>query len=63
MSFSILLVFYNPGLVWIAIPFAVLVALSIFILGLHYISDVIVGSLIGGVLAVISLQIGLIFIP
>lgn len=43
-------------------PFAILVALSRFILGLHYISDVIMGSLIGGVIAVISLQIGLIII-
>lgn len=62
VSFSILLVFYYPELIWIAMPFAILVALSRFILGLHYISDVIVGSLIGGVLAVISLQIGLIIL-
>lgn len=56
VSFSIMLVFYYPALAWIVIPFAVLVALSRFILGLHYISDVIVGGFIGAILALSSLQ-------
>ncbi len=60
VSFSILLVFYYPGLFWVAAPFAMLVALSRFILGLHYISDVVIGALIGASLAYTSLQYSII---
>ena len=56
VSFSIMLSFYYPQLLWLVLPFAILVALSRFILGLHYISDVVVGGLIGATLAVFSLQ-------
>ncbi len=51
-----MLVFYSPVLVWLVVPFAILVALSRFILGLHYISDVVIGGLIGVSLATLSLQ-------
>ena len=57
VSFSIILTFYYPILVWLVLPFALLVAMSRFILGLHYISDVIVGGIIGGSLAIASLQV------
>lgn len=57
LSFSIMLVFYYPGLVWIAFPFAALVAISRFVLGLHYISDVLIGGLLGAILAAASLQL------
>ncbi len=56
VNFSILLFFYYPTLIWLVFPFAMLVALSRFILGLHYISDVVVGGLIGATLATFSLQ-------
>ena len=62
VCFSIMLVFYYPILVWLVVPFAVLVAMSRFILGLHYISDVIVGGLIGATLAAFSLQLHLLLI-
>ena len=62
INFSLMLVFYYPELVWIVSPFAILVALSRFILGLHYISDVVVGGLIGAILAAFSLQLQSIFI-
>ncbi len=57
VSFSLMLFFYYPQLGWLVFPFAGLVALSRFILGLHYISDVIVGGLIGAILAAFSLQL------
>jgi len=55
--FSILFSFYLPQigpLVWL---FTILVSLSRVILGLHYVSDVIAGALIGSGLAVISLDL------
>ena len=47
VSFGIVLSTYYAGLEWIVWPFAVLVALSRVVLGLHYPSDVLVGALIG----------------
>ena len=57
VCFSTMLMFYYPALFWIVVPFTILVAMSRFILGLHYISDVIVGALIGATLAASSLQL------
>lgn len=45
---------YYPDLAWALVPFAVLVALSRVVLGLHYPTDVLVGALIGAALAVVS---------
>jgi len=56
-SFAILFSFYFPVLMWIVVPFAVLVALSRVILGLHYPTDVAVGALIGTSIALTSLLI------
>jgi len=49
--FSIVAVYYFPALVWLLLPFSLLVALSRPILGLHYPSDVLAGALIGATLA------------
>ncbi len=54
VSFSIVAVAYFPALIWLVLPFTVLVALSRPILGLHYPSDVLVGALIGALMASIS---------
>lgn len=40
-----------PALGWLLVPFAVLVAMSRVILGLHYPSDVAAGALLGLALA------------
>ena len=54
-AFCIVVLAYYPGLFWLVVPFAVLVALSRPILGLHYPSDVLAGAALGGVIAGTSL--------
>lgn len=49
--FTVMLGFYYSFLLWIMLPFMLLVAISRMVLGLHYPSDVVVGGLIGGGLA------------
>ncbi|MDD4979150.1 MAG: phosphatase PAP2 family protein [Gallionella sp.] len=56
VAFSIIAVSYYPGLLWVVAPFALLVALSRPILGLHYPSDVLAGAALGALLALTSLQ-------
>ena len=55
VGFSIVAVAYYPVLFWLVWPFALLVALSRPILGLHYPSDVLAGAALGAVIAGISL--------
>ena len=57
VSFTVLLWAFEPQLLVIAAPFAILVAASRVILGLHYPSDVIVGAAIGATLASTSLAL------
>jgi undecaprenyl-diphosphatase len=57
VSFTILFGSYIPELLWIMVPFAFLVALSRVILGLHYPSDVLVGALLGALLATTGLYV------
>ena len=55
VGFSIVAVAYYPVLFWLVWPFALLVALSRPILGLHYPSDVLAGAALGAVIAITSL--------
>lgn len=57
VSFSLLAVHSFPELAWLVVPFAMLVAASRVILGLHYPTDVLAGGAIGATLAVLSLQV------
>jgi undecaprenyl-diphosphatase len=57
VSFSIVALAYFPLLAPLLVPFALLVAASRVVLGLHYPSDVIAATLIGCGLATLSLQI------
>ena len=57
VNFAIQIAVFAPGLAWLVIPFALMVALSRMVLGLHYLSDVLVGGVIGAVLAVSSLWV------
>lgn len=56
VCFSLIAIFYFPALIWLVLPFTVLVALSRPILGLHYPSDVLAGICLGTALAVVSFQ-------
>lgn len=57
VSFTILAAASFPGLSWLLVPFASLVAASRVVLGLHYPSDVAAGALIGAGLAAAALLI------
>ncbi len=55
VAFTWLVLVPHPELGWFLVPFAILVAVSRLVLGLHYPSDVLVGGLIGGSLASVSM--------
>ena len=55
VSFTVMYAQIEPMLLIVCAPFAVLVALSRVVLGLHYPSDVLVGAVIGGTLAGLSI--------
>lgn len=56
VAFSIVSVFHYPRLIWLVMPFTMLVALSRLVLGLHYPSDVLAGALLGAGLSTMVLQ-------
>ncbi len=57
VMFTVMFGYFEPLLLVLVLPFALLVAASRVILGLHYPSDVVVGALIGAALAAASLVV------
>ena len=56
VAFTLIAVHGYPALAWVLLPFAVLVALSRVVLGLHYPSDVLAGALLGASLGLLALH-------
>lgn len=54
VAFTLVALGYYPVLAWLLIPFTALIAVSRVVLGLHYPSDVLVGALLGAVIAALS---------
>lgn len=57
VSFTVLACYSFPMLAWLCVPFAVLVAASRVVLGLHYPTDVLAGAGIGTGLALASIRL------
>ncbi|WP_430461607.1 phosphatase PAP2 family protein [Thalassolituus sp. LLYu03] len=57
VNFAILFSVFCPPLFWLVMPFALLVALSRVILGMHYPTDVLVGATLGTIISTGSLLI------
>jgi undecaprenyl-diphosphatase len=55
--FSLIATAYYPALGWLVWPFTALVAASRLVLGLHYVSDVLAGAVLGGTVAVLTLAL------
>lgn len=55
VNFAVLFCVFYPPLFWLVVPFALLVALSRVILGMHYPTDVLVGATLGLVVSYGSL--------
>jgi undecaprenyl-diphosphatase len=56
VSFAIIYSWHLPYMAWIMAPFAVLVAASRVVLGLHYPTDVVAGAILGAALGLASMS-------
>jgi undecaprenyl-diphosphatase len=56
-AFALILTVYYPAVAVVVWPFALLVAVSRIVLGLHYPSDVLVGAAVGALTAAISFNL------
>ncbi len=54
-AFTLVALAYYPGLAWVLVPFTLLIAVSRVVLGLHYPSDVLVGAVLGTLIAALSM--------
>jgi undecaprenyl-diphosphatase len=58
VAFTWQAVAHFPALAWVLVPYTALVAASRVVLGLHYPTDVLVGAVIGALLAQLGLALG-----
>lgn len=57
VAFTIVALAYYPALAWLLVPFSAAVAASRVVLGLHYPSDVLAATALGGALASLALWV------
>lgn len=57
VAFTLVIQVYCPALLWVVLPFTVLVAMSRIVLGLHYLTDVLAGAALGSAVALLVLEV------
>ncbi len=57
VAFTVVALAYYPGLAWLLLPFAASIGISRVVLGLHYPSDVLAATAIGGAIGWVSMRL------